>query len=124
MASRVTPTEVKVIIETTLADAVVQIWIDAANAIVNDQSACIGGDEALLTQVELYLSAHFVALVDPESDRSRVKSEKLKNDFSITYNAATLENNINDTAYGKTANMLANGCLIQTTQAKATVEFF
>lgn len=123
MATRVTPTDVKVIIATTLADPVIQVWIDAANAIVNQQSACIGGDEALLTQIELQLSAHFVALVDPSSDRSKATSEKI-GPLDVNYNSATLANNINDTAYGKAANMLSNGCLIQTTQANATVEFF
>ena len=123
MATRVTPADVKVIIETTLADPTIQVWINAANAIVNEQAACIGGDEALLTQVELHLSAHFVALVDPSSDRSRATKEKM-GPLDVTYNSATLANNINDTAYGKTANMLSNGCLIKTTQEVATVEFF
>jgi len=123
MATRVTPTEVKVIIPTTLADPVIEVWIDAANAIVNEQAACIGGDDALLTKVELFLSAHFVALVDPASDQSKATKEEI-GPLTVSYNTATLANNINDTAFGKTANMLSNGCLIKTTEAKATVEFF
>jgi len=123
MATRVTPAEVKAIVATTLADPIVQTWIDAANAIVNEQSACIGGDEPLLTQVELYLSAHFLALVDPELDRSRVSKEKTE-ELQTDYNVAKLMGNVNDTVYGTTANMLAKGCLTNVNQAPATVEFF
>ncbi len=123
MATRVTPTEVKDIVATTLADPVVQTWIDAANAIVNEQSACIGGDEPLLKQVELYLSAHFLALVDPGLDRSRVSKEKTEQ-LETDFNVAKLMGNVNDTVYGTTANMLAKGCLTNVNQDVATVEFF
>lgn len=123
MASRVTPTEVKAIVETTLADPIVQTWIDAANAVVNENSSCIGGDDALLTQVELYLSAHFIALVDPGLDSSRVSKEKTE-ELETDFNVAKLMGNVNDTVYGTTANMLSKGCLTNANQAIATVEFF
>jgi len=123
MATRVTPAEVKAIVATTLVDPVIQTWIDAANAVVNDNSDCIGGDEPLLTQVELYLSSHFLALVGPELDRSRVSKEKTEQ-LVTDYNVAKLMGNVNDTVYGTTANMLAKGCLTDINQAVATVEFF
>lgn len=123
MASRVTPTEVKAIVATTLADPIVQTWIDAANAVVNENSSCIGGDDALLTQVELYLSAHFIALVDPGLDSSRVSKEKTE-ELETDFNVAKLMGNVNDTVYGTTANMLSKGCLTNANQAIATVEFF
>jgi len=123
MATRVTPAEVKAIVASALADPIVETWIDAANAIVNDNSDCIGGDEPLLTQVELYLSAHFLALVDPDLDRSRVSKEKTEQ-LETDYNVAKLMGNVNDTVYGTTANMLAKGCLTDVNQAPATFEFF
>lgn len=119
--SRVTPAEVKVIITTSLTDPVIQIWIDAANTIVNANADCIGGDEALLTQIELQLSAHFVGMLDP-SIRGFVTKEKIE-DFETSYsNPISIKNNIDNTPYGTTANMLADGCLTNT--SKSVCKFF
>jgi hypothetical protein len=108
--SRVTPTEVKQIVSTALDDSIVQTWIDGANTIVTDSSECIGGVETLLTKVELYLSAHFIAMLDPEL-RGFVTKEKL-DVFETSYsNDITMQNNIDNTPYGTTANMLSKGCL-------------
>tara|TARA_R110002096_G_C14370680_1_gene704825 strand:+ start:55 stop:423 length:369 start_codon:yes stop_codon:yes gene_type:complete len=121
--SRVTPEQVKAIIDTSLDDPVIQVWIDAANTIVNSNADCIGGDEALLTQVELYLSAHFVGMLDPEI-RGFVTKEKLEV-FETTYsNPVSIKNNIDNTPYGTTANMLSNGCLANTSDKTADVCFF
>ena len=119
--SRVTPTEVKEIVTTDLIDAVIQVWIDGANTIVTANADCIGGDEALLTQVELYLSAHFVAMLDPDT-RGYVTKEKLE-EFETTYSAPSgLNNIIDNTTYGTTANMLSGGCLANT--SKSVVKMF
>ena len=108
--SRVTPTEVKVIIDTPLTDPIVQIWIDGANTIVTANAECIGSDETLLTQVELYLSAHFVGMLDPgiRGFVSKEKTEELETSFS---NPVTLSNMIDNTPYGTMANRLSDGCL-------------
>lgn len=118
--SRVTPTEVKAIITTPLADPVIQIWIDGANTIVTANADCIGGDDALLTQVELYLSAHFIGMLDP-AVRGFVTKEKL-DVFETTYsNPVTLSNVIDNTPYGTTANMLSGGCLANTSDRAITL---
>ena len=118
--SRVTPSEVKAIIETPLTDPIVQIWIDGANTIVTDNAECIGGDEALLTQVELFLSAHFVGMLDP-AIRGFISKEKLGT-FETSYsNPVTLSNIIDNTPYGTTANMLSNGCLANASDRAVTL---
>jgi len=118
--SRVDPTEVRQIITTTLTDPVIRIWIDGANTIVTANVACIGGDDALLTQVELYLSAHFIGMLDP-AIRGFVTKEKL-DIFETTYsNPVTLSNIIDNTPYGTTANMLSGGCLANTSDRVATL---
>lgn len=123
MISRVTPTQVKAIISTDLTDPVIQIWIDGANTIVTANADCIGGDDALLTQVELYLSAHFVGMLDP-SIRGFITKEKT-DVFETTYsNPAVLKNIIDNTPYGTTANMLSNGCLANTSDKLASIDFF
>jgi len=123
MASRVTPAEVKAILTTTLTDPVIQTWIDAANAAVNDNAACIGGDDALLKQVELYLSAHFVGMLDPgiRGFISKEKTEELETSYS---NPAGVSELINSTVYGQTANMLSKGCLANVADKASSVEFF
>lgn len=108
--SRVTPEEVKAIVSTELADPVIQVWIDGANSVVNANADCIGDDEDLLTQVELYLSAHFVAMLDSET-RGYVTKDKIDT-FDTSYSTPIGLNNIMDnTAYGTTANMISGGCL-------------
>lgn len=114
--SRVTPTEVKAIIDTDLADPIVQTWIDAASAVVDDNAGCMGSVETLLTQVELYLSAHFLALLDP-SEGGIVTKEKAEQ-LETNYKTADINKNIDATVYGQTANMLSKGCL-GTTSDKA-----
>ena len=119
--SRVMPAEVKAIVTTSLTDPVIQVWIDAANSIVNKSASCIGGDEALLTQVELYLSAHFIAMLDP-STRGFVTKEKTEM-LETTYSSpVAMINNIDNTTYGTTANMLSNGCLANTSDK--SISFF
>ncbi|MCJ8293395.1 MAG: hypothetical protein MJK15_03230 [Colwellia sp.] len=121
--SRTTPDEVKEIIATELTDPILQIWIDAASTIVDDAAECIGGDNTLLTQVELYLSAHFVALENAASGGGELTSFKITNQLAETYNVYSLQGNILDTTYGRTANMLSKGCLILIGKEKATVNF-
>lgn len=123
MVSRVTPTEVKVIITTTLTDPTIQIWIDGANAIVNENASCINGDEDLLKKIELNLSAHFIGMLNP-AIRGFVTREKLEV-FDTSYsNPVTLKNNIDNTPYGTAANMLSKGCLANTSDKRASVGFF
>lgn len=109
--SRVNPTEVKVIITTSLTDPAIQTWIDVANTIINNKINCIGSDEVLLTQIELQLSAHFVGMEDPEI-RGFITKESISGEFETTYsNPIKLTNTIDNTRYGIAANMLSNGCL-------------
>jgi len=109
--SRVIPEEVKAIIDTDLTDTQIQIWIDAANTIVTANAECIGGDEDLLTQIELFLSAHNVGMLDSDV-RNEIKKEGLKG-FETEYmkSVAVSEELINSTVYGQQANRLSGGCL-------------
>ncbi len=120
MATRVTPAEVKVIIETPLTDPAIQIWIDAANAIVDDNSDCITGGETILKLVELQLSAHFVGMQDSEV-RGFITKDGL-NGFETSYSNPVEKSKdlINSTTYGQAANMLAGGCLASTSEKTIT----
>lgn len=107
--TRVSPAEVKEIKETDLSTTVIQIWIDAANTIVTAAISCIGSGESLLTQVELFLSAHFIELLEPGSG-SRIKREKTKN-MEVEYAIKEVADEISETVYGRAANKLSRGCL-------------
>jgi len=116
--SRVTPTEVREVVATELTDPVVQVWIDGAHSIVNANADCIGDDEALLTQIELFLSAHFVGMLNPET-RGFITKDSIDG-FETTYsNPVKLASIIDNTPHGTTANMLAGGCLTSTTKQAA-----
>jgi hypothetical protein len=120
--SRVTPAEVKELTSTTLTDQIVQLWIDAADSIITSKAECIGKDDAGLAQISLYLSAHFVAMLDP-TNTGQITKTKI-DVFETSFNESGLSTElINKTPYGATANMLSVGCLLSTTKAKATVDF-
>lgn len=72
--ARVTVADVRLIFETTLTDLEIEAFINTANIVVNEQlqnSNCTYSED-ILTQIELYLSAHYCTLSDRE-----LKSEKL-----------------------------------------------
>jgi hypothetical protein len=120
--SRVTADEVILLTSTAISECIVNAWIGAATKIVDGISECVNNDETL-TAIELQLSAHLIVMQDPTAGNSQVTS--MKNEGTQTqFNAATLQGNINDTIYGRTANMLSDGCLIDVDKPLATVEFF
>ena len=113
MANRVQACEVQEIITTDLTEDAIYVWIGVANALVTNRQYCIGGDAALLKKIELQLTAHYIGMLDP-SIRGFITKEGPPG-FETTYsNPVKLEGIINSTAYGITANALANGCLTKT----------
>ena len=73
--ARVSATEVKEIIETSLEDSVVlSSMIDTANLYVDTHLADAGHSDAVLAKIELYLAAHFVALTE---ERGSLKGSKM-----------------------------------------------
>jgi hypothetical protein len=120
--SRVTPDDVKLIVATVLTDPVIQVWIDAANMVVDDKADCINKNEEGLTAVELYLSAHLITLLDPKKN-GEITKFKIEG-FETTYSSRGLSPElINRTPFGMTANMLSGGCLVSHTRPKASVAF-
>ena len=98
---RTTATEVKAIIETELADSVVDTFIGMANRTVTDYL----GTNADLTSVqkkdiETWLAAHFIA-----STREQQAQAEQAGDARITYQGKT-EMGLDATFYGQTVKML------------------
>jgi hypothetical protein len=105
MVNRVTDCEVKAIKD---VDFDTFPFITAANAVVNTINTVCGTSltEAVLTQVELFLSAHFVGSMAPTAVSETF--EGWSKTFMVGGTALTgvLSDN-----YGQTANMLSGGCL-------------
>jgi len=95
---------------TTLTDAQINAAIDAAKCLV-DQIA-VGCSSNLtddcLTQVHIYLSAHFAA--NTENTLSLSSEKDGCADSSVTYGFVFKEG-VLGTMFGQSANMLSGGCL-------------
>lgn len=105
---------------TLLTDDQITAAINAANCIVNRIAlGCAAGlDEACLTQVEIYLAAHFAAATE------RTLSVTNETDpccgGSATYSFKFGEG-INGTPFGQMANMLSGGCLMELDKMSANM---
>lgn len=120
MVNRVTDPEVKAIKKVSPSTLDTTPWITAANTVVNTINSTCGTsfDEVTLTQVELFLSAHFVGTFNP-SLVSR-KFENYEERFAV--GSQVLKGVMSD-KYGQTANMLVGGCLAELDKAPASVDF-
>lgn len=95
--ARTTPTEVKEIFDTDLADSSVSEWIDIASSVVDD---VVSNDNSLsdtrLTQIEKLLAAHYASAQDQRiADTSRETA-------SVSYQGDT-GMNLQGTKYGQQA---------------------
>lgn len=95
--ARTTDTAVFEIIETTLTD--IDTFITTANLFVTNVLGDAGLSDALLEEIERYLTAHFLSVKD-----QRVKSEKI-DVLSFTYQGDT-GMGLKATHYGQTAILL------------------
>lgn len=118
--ARVTDAEVRVLIpDTSILD--LSPFINVANSMVNQiATGCASGlSEEQLTDVELYLSAHFVSISDPSVALVKEKFENAEN----TYQTGTFGQGVLSTNFGQTADMLSGGCLSQAQKPDSQVCF-
>lgn len=97
MANRVTATQVKDVMGITLEDAVVTSYISAANAMIDGNLLDSNLGDTLLEQIELFLSAHFIA-----ATRERMASKEGAEGAEITY-IGKFADKLNSTPYGQIA---------------------
>lgn len=94
--ARVRGDEVKEIFDTDLTGTQLNIFINSAHRLVNSLlSTDLTTD--LLTEIELWLAAHFAAIRDP-----RVQQESVAGEWSATYQGKTGEG-LRATTYGQQA---------------------
>lgn len=111
---RVTDADVKTILDTTIDTTPFTV---TAHCLVEETLYPLGTlSEARLTQIELYLSAHFACTMDP-----RITKEKI-GDGENTYQLKA-DTGLNGTTYGQQAAMLdTTGKLMNMTAPKAFLE--
>ena len=116
MANRVLSSEVKEIIETTICDTTP--FINTANAIVNEYLSNSGLSITILKQIELWLSAHLVAMRERQ-----VTSEKLGD--ATTQYGGEFGLGLDFTQYGQQVKILdPTGTLTTIGKPKASLEVF
>jgi hypothetical protein len=96
MAIRTTPSDVKAIISTSLSDVDVFPYIEDANALVDAVLSGEGLSTSLLTSIEKWLSAHFIAVT-----KSRQPLYKKIGDGAESYPKLGLK--LESSTYGQTA---------------------
>lgn len=102
MSVRVTATEVKEILDTTLTDAIVDVFIVVGSQLtdrvtLNDTGSLMNAAE--LKELERWLSAHFAAIKDVRSASEKAGSVSQKFQYKVDLN-------LNQTQYGTTALIL------------------
>lgn len=98
--ARVEPDEVKEIIETDLTDSLINAFINSAHYFIQENLLNKGLSANILTQIELWLSAHFLAIRD-----QRVESESIAGEWQAKYQGKT-GMGFEATTYGQQALML------------------
>lgn len=126
MANRVTATEVKEIITTTLSDSAIGVFITPANLLVTEKLGTSGLSDELLKEIERWLSAHFLS-VFLQSDKTiggtitREKVGDTEREWKGSQQVQT--NNLGTTNYGRQATILdTTGTLVSLGKKKAKVE--
>ena len=106
---RIDATQVKEIITTSLADNVITTnMIVTAHIFIDEHLLSVGHSEALLAKIELYLSAHFVAVSEDEGTLSL----STLGDATDAWDNSNLGKGLNSTRFGQQALALdASGVL-------------
>jgi len=114
--AKATEAEVKEILQTTLTDEEITPFLAAADALVTDVLADEGYADSLLKEIKRWLTAHFVAIRDPQ-----VSKEKI-GDVDATYQGKT-SLGLNHTSYGQQVMVLDHhGKLAEIAQSKGPAE--
>lgn len=99
MAVRTTADKVKEISDTSLGDTAIEAYIAVASEIVTNNVTC-GLTEAVLTEIERWLTAHLIA-----STKERQAHKEKLGLAEITYNGV-FGAGLKSTSYGQTVLML------------------
>ena len=115
-----TPQDVKDITGSTLDDAAIQPFIDAAGCLIDSAAECAGVSDAQQDKACTFLSAHLLVSSNVGKKSRQIKSQKIEGLYDATYVVnASKGSGVLSTTYGETANMLMGGCLAEMDKAPA-----
>jgi hypothetical protein len=121
MGARVSASAVKEVIETSLTDGTIDSsMIDTANLYVDTHLVPDAGhSDEVLTKIELYLAAHFVALTEEKGGITRAKMGDADESYANVYASG-----FKSTRYGQTAlNFDTSGILARLSITEPKAEF-
>lgn len=118
--ARVTATKVKEVVNTSIADDVInRNHIATATAMVDEHLVGSGLSDTLLEKVELYLAAHFVALTEEGGALTRNKLGDADTSYANIYSQG-----LNSTRFGQQALSLdSTGTLSRVAQTQLKADF-
>lgn len=118
--ARITAADVQEIFDTAAEAGVINAFINTAHTFIEANMSGSNLGDAILTEIEKYLAAHFLALRDP-----RLKSESIAGEYSATYQTGKPGDGLLSTDYGQTAVALdTSGTLDRLNLKKATFKVF
>lgn len=122
-----TPEQVKAINGSTLDDALIQPFIDAAMCIVNQVEACMIGKgipDSCQTMVAAYVAAHLMAMSGVDNS-SRVKKRETFENYTVEWAQAQVNGDgIMSTTFGQVANTMSGHCLSEYDKRTAYLGIF
>jgi len=127
MGANTTPAAVREISGSTLDDAQLQPFCDAAMCIVDNVAACTtakGITQGCLDAAATWLAAHLLSGTSLGADSAVVNKERFENYAVERIVGGYTGSGVLGTTYGQTANALTGGCLQQVDKAPASIAFF
>lgn len=112
MAIRVVPDDVRRIIDTVKDDDAISFHIEVANGFTNYHLADSTAGEPILRLVELYLTAHFLAISDPSDGKGQIVREEIEG--TSNYYNTKLGEGLSSTRYGLQAVALDSSGVLAT----------
>lgn len=100
---RVTANEVRNIMDTDLEDSNLDAFIISANLLVTEVLAA-SYDEALLKEIERWLSAHFASQMDPMAEQEKMGDGQVRYAIAIARSSVGL--GLNNTPHGQQVKVL------------------
>lgn len=108
----VEPRDVRSVTGSTLDDASIQPFINAAGCMLTKVTECMGFSEGdCYDQTQAYLAAHLLVSSNVGKDSAPLKREMLLNEYEVEYIVSKGGTGLLSTPFGETANMLSGGCL-------------
>jgi len=100
MANRTSAAAVKVIMDTSLDDPTIEVYIDIANPIITDVMDGSGVGTVRLEELERWLTAHLITIT-----RERMGAEEKLGEATIKY-IGKFREGLDSTPYGQTVKLL------------------